>query len=132
MQEACLPDIFLQTRSSEFQRKQWSLHSHQLKARYSRHDGRKLSTWRVICIKDEAGRLANQEASLPIYLHEARSGLAMRIKFMDVEYTPRVKCQASAYDILPLTTAIIDYALSLRKLSADRQFFLGAQMAVRL
>ena len=67
--------------------------------------------------KDEARRLAIQEARLLIYLHEARSGLEMRIKSLDVEYTPRVKCQASACDILPLTTAITDYALSPKTVS---------------
>ena len=42
------------------------------------------------------------------------------------------KLQALVYDILPSTTAIIDYAIGLRKLSANDQFFVGAQTAVSL
>ena len=36
------------------------------------------------------------------------------------------------YGILPPTAAIVDYAVGLRKLSANEQFFVGAQMVVRL
>ena len=35
-------------------------------------------------------------------------------------------------NILPPTTAMIDYAIGLEKLSAKRQFFVVAQMAVSL
>ena len=40
------------------------------------------------------------------------------------------KCtlQAQVYDSLPPTTAITDYAPGIKKLSANEQFFLGAQM----
>ena len=34
------------------------------------------------------------------------------------------------YDILPSTTAVFSYALGSRKLSANEQFFVGAQTAV--
>ena len=37
-----------------------------------------------------------------------------------------------AYDILPPTTAIVDYAIGLQKLPANEQFFDDAQMAVSL
>ena len=40
--------------------------------------------------------------------------------------------QALVYDILPPITAIIYYAIDLRKLSANEQFFVGAQMEVNL
>ena len=40
------------------------------------------------------------------------------------------KLQALVYDILPPTTAIVDYATGLEKLSANKQFFDDAQMAV--
>ena len=43
-----------------------------------------------------------------------------------------VKLQALVYGILPPTTAIIDQAIGLEKLSADEQFFVGVQMAVSL
>ena len=38
-----------------------------------------------------------------------------------------VKLQALVYDILPLTTAVFSYAIGSRKLSANEQFFVGAQ-----
>ena len=42
------------------------------------------------------------------------------------------KLQALAYGILPPNTAITGYAINLTKLSANGQFFVGAQMAVSL
>ena len=42
------------------------------------------------------------------------------------------KLQALVCDILPATTAVINYAVSLPKLLAYRQFFISAQMAVTL
>ena len=42
------------------------------------------------------------------------------------------KLQALVYDILPPTTAIVDYAIGLEKLSANEQFFDDAQTAVSL
>ena len=41
-----------------------------------------------------------------------------------------VKLQALPYNILPPTTALVDYAVGLEKLSANEQFFDDAQMAV--
>ena len=38
--------------------------------------------------------------------------------------------QAPVYDILPPITALTDYATGLEKLSANGQFFVGAQMTV--
>ena len=49
-----------------------------------------------------------------------------------------MKCRGSTtlqilvYDILPPTTAIVDYAIGLEKLSANEQFFNDAQTAVSL
>ena len=37
------------------------------------------------------------------------------------------KLQALVYDILPSTSAIFSYAIGSRKLSANEQFFVGAQ-----
>ena len=45
-------------------------------------------------------------------------------------YGPVDKLQAVMYDILPPTTAIIDYAAVLEKLSANGQLFTGVQMAI--
>ncbi len=42
------------------------------------------------------------------------------------------KLQALVYDILPSTTAVFSYAIGSRKLSANEQFFVGAQTVVRL
>ena len=46
-------------------------------------------------------------------------------------YCRSVKLQALVYIFLP-TTAITDYAIGLEKLSANEQFFVGAQMEVPL
>ena len=43
-----------------------------------------------------------------------------------------VKLQALVYDILPSTTAVFSYAKGSRKLSANEQFFVGAQTVVSL
>ena len=43
-----------------------------------------------------------------------------------------VKLQALVYDILPSTTAVFSYATWSRKLSANEQFFVGAQTVVSL
>ena len=42
------------------------------------------------------------------------------------------KLQALVYDILPPTTAIVGYAIGLKKLSANERFFDDAQTAVSL
>ena len=42
------------------------------------------------------------------------------------------KLQALVYDILPSTTAVFSYAIGSRKLSANEQFFVGAQRVVIL
>ena len=47
--------------------------------------------------------------------------------------SPGRKLQALAYDILPSTTAaVLSYAIGSRKLSANEQFFVGAQTLVSL
>ena len=43
-----------------------------------------------------------------------------------------VKLQALVYDILPSATAVFSYAIGSRKLSANEQFFVGAQTVVSL
>ena len=43
-----------------------------------------------------------------------------------------LKLQTLVYDILPSTTAIFSYAIGSRKLSANEQFFVGAQTVVNL
>ena len=42
------------------------------------------------------------------------------------------KLQALVYDILPSTTAVFSYAIGSRKMSANEQFFVGAQTVVSL
>ena len=44
----------------------------------------------------------------------------------------KYKLQALVYDILPSTTAVFSYAIGSRKLSANEQFFVGAQTVVGL
>ena len=43
-----------------------------------------------------------------------------------------VKLQALVYDILPSTTVVFSYTIGPRKLSANEQFFVGAQTVVSL
>ena len=43
-----------------------------------------------------------------------------------------VKLQALVYDILPSTTAVFSYGIGSIKLSANKQFFVGAQTVVGL
>ena len=43
-----------------------------------------------------------------------------------------VKLLALVYDILPSTSAVFSYARGSRKLSANEQFFVGAQTVVSL
>ena len=45
--------------------------------------------------------------------------------FSDVK--GRHKLEALVYGILPFTTAVFSYAIGSRKLSANEQFFVGAQ-----
>ena len=51
---------------------------------------------------------------------------------MDSYFPPDYKLQALVYDILPSTTAVFSYAIGSRKLSANEQFFVGAQTVVGL
>ena len=44
----------------------------------------------------------------------------------------QLKLQALGHDILPSTTAVFSYAIGSRKLSANKQFFVGAQTVVSL
>ena len=44
----------------------------------------------------------------------------------------RVKLQVLVYDIIPSTTAVFSYAIGPRKLSANEQFFVGAQTVLSL
>ena len=44
----------------------------------------------------------------------------------------RLILQALVYDILPSTAAVFSYAIGSRKLSANEQFFVGAQTVVSL
>ena len=50
----------------------------------------------------------------------------------DVINKAGTKLQALVYDILSSTTAVFSYAIGPRKLSANEQFFGGAQTVVRL
>ena len=43
-----------------------------------------------------------------------------------------IELQALVYEILPSTTAVFSYAIGSRKLSANEQFFVGAQTVVSL
>ena len=49
-----------------------------------------------------------------------------------LELTGKAKLRALVYDILPSATAVFSYAIGFRKLSANEQFFVGAQIVVSL
>ena len=51
---------------------------------------------------------------------------------MNHPVSAETKLQALVYDILPSTTAIVDYAIGLGKLSANEQFFDDAPTATSL
>ena len=53
-------------------------------------------------------------------------------QFSGVHHIWDCKLQALVYDILPSTTAVFNYAIGSKKLSANEQFFVGAQTVVRL
>ena len=54
------------------------------------------------------------------------------IKNQSASLSASLKIQALVYDILPSTTAVFSYAIGSRKLSANEQFFVGAQTVVSL
>ena len=57
---------------------------------------------------------------------------SLRCNVLGTQRKPSHKFQALVYDIFPPTTAIVNYATGLEKLTANGQFFVGAQMAVNL
>ena len=52
------------------------------------------------------------------------------LSYKQVRFYP--KLQALVYDSLPSTNAVFSYAIGPRKLSANEQFFVGAQTVVSL
>ena len=58
--------------------------------------------------------------------------LTQRIFLIFIVVMMCFKLQALVCDILPSTTAIVDYAIGPEKLSANERFFDDAQMAVSL
>ena len=54
------------------------------------------------------------------------------VQFCIQTYTLCAKLQALVYGILPSTTATFSYGIGSRKLSANEQFFVGAQTVVSL
>ena len=53
-------------------------------------------------------------------------------EFRQISVTNVGKPQALVYDILPSTTAVFSYVIGSRKLSANEQFFVGAQTVLSL
>ena len=49
-----------------------------------------------------------------------------------MHYNNQIKLQALVYNILLSTTAVFSYTIGARKLSANKQFFVGAQTVVSL
>ena len=59
-------------------------------------------------------------------------GSALSSKPRPFSHKLSIKLQAPVYDILPSTTAVFCYAMDSRKLSANEQFFVGAQRVVSM
>ena len=59
--------------------------------------------------------------------HTAQTARASLLTPLLQSLIVRTELQALVYDILPPTTAIIDYAIGLEKLSANGQLFVGAK-----
>ena len=57
-------------------------------------------------------------------------GSSKNLPKIDIRHNAVHKLQALVYDILPSTTAVFSYAIGSRKLSANEQFFVGAQTVV--
>ena len=64
--------------------------------------------------------------------HTLRAKLIPQAAAANQDHTLRAKLRAMLYDLLPPTTSIVDYAVSLEKLSANEQFFDDTQTAVSL
>ena len=62
----------------------------------------------------------------PVLEVRARACVCGGSRRKDEEWV-QTKLQALVYDILPSTTAAFRYAIGSRKLSANEQFFVGAQ-----
>ena len=58
--------------------------------------------------------------------------LEFAVFYFEKEDYKRPKLQALVYDILPSTTTVFSYTIGSRKLSANEQFFVGAQTVVSL
>ena len=59
-------------------------------------------------------------------------GVCVHSASMRAGGTEGTKLQALVYDILPSTTAVFSYATGSRKMTANVQFFVGAQTVVNL
>ena len=81
------------------------------------YDADGLITWSPYRASDEAAHIVLPESQVRELTQPQRVGPKLR---------------ALVYDILPSTTAVFSYAIRSRKLSANEQFFVGAQTVVSL
>ena len=98
-----------------------------------RHLSFKLCNW----LRDSTSRLSytHSEHRFPAPFLQTLTGYTIEGTFLISGYvlhTLRAKLQALVYDILPSTTAVFSYDIGSRKLSANEQFFVGAQTVVSL
>ena len=82
------------------------------------------------------GTPCSQSWTVVLLLSVPTTLLALTLRFrrgcLGSNDTAVAKLQALVYDILPSTTAVFSYAIGSRKLSANEQFFVGAQTVVSL
>ena len=78
----------------------------------------------------------NRGARAVFWLRRVKDGRmkqrVVSLVVLDCRCCCSVKLQALVYNILPSTTAVFSYAIGSRKLSANEQFFVGAQTVVSL
>ena len=77
----------------------------------------------------ELGQLSTSTPNYDWQMNFSQSAPAYRHTSLDI---PSGKLQALVYDILPSTTAVFSYVIGSWKLSANEQFFIGAQSVLSL
>ena len=93
-------------------------------------------TWFSTAISHLLCHLSGREESVLIWPDPHVQSLHVNhvrsVKHVKSDARDDPKLRALVYDILPSTTAVFSYAIGSRKLSANEQFFVGAQTVVSL
>ena len=82
--------------------------------------------------KKKRKQIWRRNSTAQISLEQVSYSLLGGTVSVTVTMKPCFKLQALVYDILPSTTAVFSYVRGSRRLSANEQFFVGAQTVVSL